>query len=225
MRNSTAGRVKVKVAGLQPAQVLVALVSLVFIAMGVVGFLRTGFGDFAGEDHAMVLGFAVNPLHNVIHLAFGVLGLLLAGSSALARTYGWVLFIAYGAVFVWGLMLAGIISTNPVSGLGNPLAINSNDNWLHLGFAAVGLLIAVLPARRKVIVDEPEFVEEPAVEPTHEAHDRIVPDQTPDRDRTRDRDAVEPHTNPVPAQQHTPETRTDPLPVQAQDPKGHRVGH
>jgi hypothetical protein len=228
MRNSTAGRVKV--AGLQPAQVLVALVSLLFIAAGVVGFLRTGFGDFAGDEHSMVLGFAVNPLHNVIHLAFGVLGLLLAGSSALARTYGWVLFIAYGAVFVWGLMLAGVISSNPVSGMGNPLALNTNDNWLHLGFAAVGLLIAVLPARRKVIVDEPEFVEQPAVEPAHEAHDRIVPERTQDHDvhtpTTRDRDAVEPHTTtPLPAQ-HTSEPRTGDVPAKAQDDvKPHRVGH
>lgn len=228
MRNSTAGRVKVKVAGLQPAQVLVALMSLLFIAAGVVGFLRTGFGDFAGEDHAMLLGFAVNPLHNVVHLAFGVLGLLLAGSSALARTYGWVLFIAYGAVFVWGLMLAGVISSNPVSGLGNPLALNSNDNWLHLGFAAVGLLIAVLPARRKVIVDEPdpELVERPAVEPTH---DRIVPERPADHDvhdpAVRDRHAVtEPHADPVPVQ-HAPEHGTKPIPTTPTDVKSHRVGH
>jgi Domain of unknown function (DUF4383) len=224
MRNSTAGRVKVKVAGLQPAQVLAALMSLLFIAAGVVGFLRTGFGDFAGEQHAMVLGFAVNPLHNIIHLAFGVLGLLLAGSSALARAYGWLLFIAYGAVFVWGLMLAGVISSNPVSGMGNPLALNGNDNWLHLGFAAVGLLIAVLPARRKVIVDEPA-VDEPVADPTRETHDRIVPEPTRDEvrhdvrhdDVRHGRDAVEPTTE---AQ------RTNPIPVQAhEDPKGHRVGH
>jgi hypothetical protein len=204
MRNSTAGRVKV--AGLQPAQVLVALVSLLFIAAGVVGFLRTGFGDFAGEQHAMLLGFAVNPLHNVIHLAFGVLGLLLAGSSGLSRAFGWILFIAYGAIFVWGLMLAGVISTNPVSGLGNPLALNTNDNWLHLGFAAVGLLIAVLPARRKIIVDEPEVVE--PVRDTRD--DRIVSDR-------------EHATIPV---QHAPEARTDEVPTKAQeDTKRHRVGH
>jgi hypothetical protein len=218
MRNSSAARVKV--AGLQPAQVLVALVSLLFIAAGVVGFLRTGFGDFAGEQHALLLGFAVNPLHNVIHLAFGVLGLLLAGSSALARAYGWILFVAYGAVFIWGLMLAGVISTNPVSGLGNPLALNTNDNWLHLGFAAVGLLIAVLPARRKVVIDEPVVVEETVAEPVHDTHDhRIVPD------RTRDHDVVEPGTDPIPVQ-HTPEPRTDEVPAKAQEEtKPHRVGH
>jgi hypothetical protein len=223
MRNSTAGRVKV--AGLQPAQVLVALVSLLFIAAGVVGFLRTGFGDFAGEQHSMLLGFAVNPLHNIIHLAFGVLGLLLAGSSGLARVFGWILFIAYGAVFIWGLMLAGVISTNPVSGLGNPLALNTNDNWLHLGFAAVGLLIAVLPARRKIIVDEPEIVDEPV----REAHDdRIVADRTRD---DREDVATEPRTQPVPttqpiSTQHAPEPRTGSVPAPAQeDTKRHRVGH
>lgn len=174
MAHSVAGRVKV--AGLQPAQVLAGLAGLLFIAAGIAGFVRTGFGDFAGDQHAMLLGFAINPLHNVIHLAFGVLGLLLAGSSALSRVYGWILFLAYGAVFVWGLMLAGVISTNPVIGMGNPLALNVNDNWLHLGFAVAGLLIAVLPARRKIVVDEPEVVE---------------------RDRELDRDVPEPRTEPV----------------------------
>lgn len=208
MRNSTAGRVKV--AGLQPAQVLVALVSLLFIAAGVVGFLRTGFGDFAGEQHSMLLGFAINPLHNVVHLAFGVLGLLLAGSSALSRGFGWILFIVYGAVFIWGLMLAGVISTNPVSAMGNPLALNNNDNGLHLGFAVVGLLIAVLPARRKIVVAEPVAV------PVRDTQDhRIVPDH----------DVVEPRTDPIPAQ-HTPEPSTDEVPAKAQeDTKRHRVGH
>ncbi|WP_433262934.1 DUF4383 domain-containing protein [Actinosynnema sp. CS-041913] len=154
MTHSTVGRVKV--AGLQPAQVLAGLLGLAFLVAGVAGFVRTGFGDFAGEQHSMLLGFAVNPLHNVIHLAFGVLGLLMATGSGLARLYGWIVFLVYGAVLVWGLMLAGVVSVNPISGLGNPLALNVNDNWLHLGLAAVGLLIAVLPARRKVVVPEQE---------------------------------------------------------------------
>lgn len=146
---------RVKVAGVQPAQVLAGLVGLVFLALGVLGFVRTGFGDFAGDQHAMLLGFTLNPLHNVVHLAFGVLGLLMATSSGLARLYGWILFLGYGAVLLWGLALAGVFSTNPVSGLGNPLALNINDNWLHLGLAAVGLLIAVLPARRKIVTEPP----------------------------------------------------------------------
>ncbi|NUT53839.1 MAG: DUF4383 domain-containing protein [Saccharothrix sp.] len=174
--HSTVGRVKV--AGLQPAQVLAGLVGLVFLALGVLGFVRTGFGDFAGDHHVMLLGFALNPLHNVIHLAFGVLGLLMATTSGLARLYGWILFFGYGAVLLWGLALAGVFSTNPVEGLGNPLALNVNDNWLHLGFAAVGLLIAVLPARRRIVTEPP--VETRAVPPVAGPRDASIRDPQAD---------------------------------------------
>ncbi|GAA2688450.1 MULTISPECIES: DUF4383 domain-containing protein [Actinosynnema] len=146
---------RVKVAGLQPAQVLTALLAVLFLAAGVVGFVRTGFGDFAGDRHAEVFGFHVNPLHNTVHLVFGVLGLLMASGSALSRLYGWIVLLAYGAVTAWGLMITGVVSVNPVAGLGNPLAINNADNGLHAGLAIAGLVIAILPARRKIVVDEP----------------------------------------------------------------------
>jgi hypothetical protein len=147
----------------QPTQVLAGLVALAFLALGIVGLVRTGFADFAGHEH-MLLGFAINPLHNLIHVVVGVVGLLLAWSSATARLYGWVLFAAYGVLVVWGLMLVGFTSNNPVSELGNPLNLNVADNWLHTGFAALGLAIAVLPARRKIVEEEPAVVE-PVTEP------------------------------------------------------------
>lgn len=202
MTHSTAGRVKV--AGLQPAQVLAGLLGLVFLVFGVAGFVRTGFGDFTGDQHAMLLGFAVNPLHNVIHLAFGVLGLLMATSSGLSRLYGWIVFLSYGAVLLWGLALQGVFATNPVNGLGNPLALNVNDNWLHLGLAAAGLLTAVLPARRKVVLPEEE-------RPDARRFERD--------DSIRDPNAVAPTTDPNavhPSAVHDePETR--PMPTQRVD--------
>ena len=145
-------RVTVKVAGLQPVQVLAALAGIAFIVFGVVGFTRTGVGDWS--THSFVLGFSVNPLHNLVHVAVGVLGLLMALGSGLARLYGWLLFLGFGAIFVWGLMITGILAQNPASEFGNPLALNTNDNWLHLGLALFGLLLAVVPARRKVIEEE-----------------------------------------------------------------------
>ncbi|ONI89252.1 hypothetical protein ALI22I_16695 [Saccharothrix sp. ALI-22-I] len=199
--HSTVGRVKV--AGVQPAQVLAGLVGLVFLALGVLGFVRTGFGDFAGDQHAMLLGFTLNPLHNVVHLAFGVLGLLMASSSGLARLYGWILFIGYGAVLLWGLALAGVFSTNPVERLGNPLALNVNDNWLHLGLAAVGLLIAVLPARRKIVL--PETVED---ERAGEPAGAPVSDRRSDQGRyERDASIRDPRADP--ATQEMPTQRVD----------------
>ncbi|MEU4805962.1 DUF4383 domain-containing protein [Actinosynnema sp. NPDC023587] len=194
MTNSTVGRVRV--AGLQPAQVLAGLLGLAFLVIGVAGFMRTGFGDFAGEQHSMLLGFAVNPLHNVVHLAFGVLGLLMATGSGLSRLYGWIVFLAYGLVLIWGLMLVDVVSANPVERIGNPLALNVNDNWLHLGIAAVGLLIAVLPARRKIVTPE-----EPVVEPVAERDESIRDSEMPaqrdreelHRDQRVEREDLRPH--------------------------------
>jgi len=223
MTHSTTGRVKV--AGLQPAQVLAGLLGLAFLVAGVAGFVRTGFGDFAGEHHALLLGFAVNPLHNVIHLAFGVLGLLMATGSGLARLYGWIVFLAYGAVLVWGLMLAGVVSSNPVSGLGNPLALNTNDNWLHLGLAAVGLLIAVLPARRKVVVPEQEV--EPVAEPVRDdgVRDHGMPVQR-DREDLNGRHEREPDVRDRRVEPAEPTITT--RPVQPIDPavaEQHKARH
>ncbi|MDX8034399.1 DUF4383 domain-containing protein [Lentzea sp. BCCO 10_0856] len=145
-------RVTVKVAGLQPVQLLAALAGIAFIVFGVVGFTRTGIGDWAAQS--FVLGFSVNPLHNLVLVAVGVLGLLMALGSGLARLYGWLLFIGSAAIFVWGLMITGILARNPAEQFGNPLALNTNDNWLYLGLALFGLLLAVLPARRKLIEEE-----------------------------------------------------------------------
>ena len=51
-------------------------------------------------------------------------------------------------------MITRTLRSNPVAALGNPLDLNTADNWLHLGSAVVGLVIAVLPARKVVQLDE-----------------------------------------------------------------------
>ncbi|WP_434441186.1 DUF4383 domain-containing protein [Lentzea sp. E54] len=142
---------RIKVAGLQPVQVLAGLAGIAFIVFGIVGFTRTGVGDWAAQSY--VLGFSVNPLHNTVLVAVGVLGLLMALGSGLARLYGWLLFAGFAALFVWDLMITGVLAQNPAERFGNPLAVNTNDNWLHLGIALFGLLLAVMPARRKLVED------------------------------------------------------------------------
>ncbi|CAM3667036.1 DUF4383 domain-containing protein [Kibdelosporangium persicum] len=175
-------------ARVQPTQVLAGLVALAFLVLGIIGFAHTGVNDFAGHGHATLWGvFAINPLHNVVHLLFGVVGVLLALTSATARLYGWVLFAGYGLVLVWGLMLVGLTSTNPVSELGNPLNLNIADNWLHLGLAVLGLMIAIVPLRRKVVQTEPAPVQEPATDPVPAQQPQTVAstdERRADEDRT-----------------------------------------
>ncbi|OXM61485.1 MULTISPECIES: DUF4383 domain-containing protein [Amycolatopsis] len=150
---SRSEQARVRAAGFQPVQVLAALVGLVYLVIGIIGFVRTGFGDFTGNPDHMLMGFMINPLHNLVHVVVGVLGLLFAASSASARTFGWILFIGFGLVTIWGLMITGVIASNPVSGLGNPLNLNAADNWLHGASAVLGLIMAVMPARKKVHVE------------------------------------------------------------------------
>ncbi len=194
----------VKIAGLQPVQLLAGLAGIAFIVFGVVGFTRTGIGDWAAQSY--VLGFSVNPLHNLVFVVVGVLGLLMALGSGLARTYGWLLFAGFTALFVWDLMITGILAQNPAEQYGNPLAVNTNDNWLHLGIAIFGLLLAVMPARRKLIEEEEPVLPEPRSEAFRDERDDMPRDER-----------VEPAVSPV--------APTEPITKQQAvvDPKTERV--
>lgn len=126
-------------------QWLALIIGVVYLLVGVVGFAVTGFSGFTEHDHSQtLLGFAINPLHNIVHVVIGLLGLGLWATSGGARTFGWLLLIGYGAAFVYGLFAVD----NPDI---NVLNINEADNWLHLGSAIAGLLIAVWPARKHVV--------------------------------------------------------------------------
>lgn len=154
---------RIRVRGLQPAQVLAGLAGIAFLVVGIIGFTRTGFGNFAGHHDAGFWRFSGNPLMSLVRVVTGVVGLLLAFGSGRARVFGWLLFIGYGLLFVWGLMIDGLISTNPFANAGNPMDLGRADTWLHLGVAALGLLIAVLPARRTILLPEDETADEPTV--------------------------------------------------------------
>ncbi|SER41724.1 protein of unknown function [Lentzea xinjiangensis] len=194
-------RVTVKVAGLQPVQLLSALAGIAFIVFGVVGFTRTGMGDWAAQSY--VLGFSVNPLHNLVFVVVGVLGLLMALGSGTARLYGWLLFAGFAALFVWDLMITGILARNPAEEFGNPLAVNTNDNWLHLGIALFGLLLAVVPARRKLIEEEEPVLPEPRTEGYRDERDGV---RAGEADRT-----VSPvaNTEPITKQQAVVDPKTE----------------
>jgi hypothetical protein len=116
-------------------------VGLVFVVVGVLGFLpgiTTNFSSmtFSGTDsEAELFGiFQVSVLHNLIHLAFGILGLFMAWMVRAARWYligGGVLYLLLG---LYGFPVGDHHA-------GNFLPANTADDWLHLG---LGLLMIVL---------------------------------------------------------------------------------
>jgi fumarate reductase subunit D len=125
----------------EPFQWLALVIGVVYLLVGIVGFTITGFGDLTEHDHSQtLLGFAINPLHNIVHIIVGLLGVILWSTPARARTYGWILAVGYGATFIYGLIVANNED-------GNILNINGADNGLHLVSALAGLAIALWPAR------------------------------------------------------------------------------
>jgi ABC-type transport system involved in multi-copper enzyme maturation permease subunit len=124
-----------------PSQLLALAIGAVYTLVGMAGFFVTGFDNFAAETDKTLLGFEINPLHNLVHLAIGLAGLALWRRLDTARTYGWLLAAGYGLTFIYGLFAAGNRDINFLS-------INGADNILHLVSAAAGLAIALWPAPR-----------------------------------------------------------------------------
>ena len=120
-----------------------------FIVIGVLGFIpgaTTDYGLLEWSGHhsgARLFGvFAVSGLHNVVHLASGVVGIALARTYAASRAY----FLGGGLVYL-ALWLHGLFM-NPASSV-NLLALNSADNWLHFGLGISMVLLGVTLAGQR----------------------------------------------------------------------------
>ena len=91
------------------------------------GFVLAGIlGFFATDEEGRLLGlFPVNTLHNVVHLALGVWGILAARSWDAARTYCRAAGAIYLVLLVLGLVVPDGFGLVPLGG---------NDVWLHALF-------------------------------------------------------------------------------------------
>jgi hypothetical protein len=130
-----------------PVQIAAAVVSVVFLLVGVLGFVPGVTTDydqlsFAGHDSmAMLLGvFMVSVLHNIVHLLFGVVGLAAARTARGAR-----LFLVAGGVVYLVLWLYGLLIDHGSDA--NFVPVNTADNWLHLGLGVGMIALGLLTAR------------------------------------------------------------------------------
>ncbi len=124
-----------------------AVFGVAFLAVGILGFIpgiTTQYGDlgWAGPDsNAQLFGvFGVSVLHNLVHLASGVLGLACARTARAATWY----LLAGGAVYLL-LWLYGVSVDEQSSA--NFVPLNSADDWLHLALGASMVLLSLAGAR------------------------------------------------------------------------------
>jgi Domain of unknown function (DUF4383) len=134
-----------------PTQLLTLLIGATFILVGILGFVPGitshlyGGLDFAGHNSQAKLFhvFQVSWLHNIVHIAFGLVGLAFARTPATARLYLIGGGVVYLLLWFYGLLI-------DQSGGANFVPFNTADNWLHfaLGAGMIVLGFATTQARR-----------------------------------------------------------------------------
>ncbi|MBS7548940.1 DUF4383 domain-containing protein [Dietzia massiliensis] len=127
-----------------PVQLAALAFGVVFLLVGIAGFIpgiTTGYDtmQFAGHhSEAMLLGiFQVSILHNIVHLLYGVAGVLLARTAPQARLFLLVGGIVYLVLWIYGLVIGHDSPANFVP-------LNTADNWLHLGLGVVMVALSFL---------------------------------------------------------------------------------
>ena len=110
----------------------VALVfGIVFLLVGILGLVSPGGMSMGVASPGMILGlFPANLLHNIVHLLFGVWGLMASRSFTGAKMYAQVGGVIYIVLAICGLLIPNTFGLLPNGG---------NDIWLH---AILGLVLA-----------------------------------------------------------------------------------
>ena len=112
---------------------------IAFLAIGISGFIpglstppHSGHPELAVDAfYGQALGlFPVNILHNIVHILFGVWGLLAYKSLSASKGYAKSVAIAYAVLTVAGF----VPGLNTMFGL---VPLFGNDIWLHALLAAV----------------------------------------------------------------------------------------
>ncbi|MEE2522145.1 DUF4383 domain-containing protein [Pseudarthrobacter sp. J75] len=127
-------------------QTAARVVGAVFLLVGILGFIPgitsnyPALGMAGHESEALLLGvFQVSVLHNIVHLLFGVAGMLMARTPGQARNY-----LLYGGLIYLVLWLYGLIVGHDSPA--NFVPVNDADNWLHLvlgiGMIALGVVLS-----------------------------------------------------------------------------------
>ncbi|MGE5504793.1 MAG: DUF4383 domain-containing protein [Actinomycetota bacterium] len=114
------------------------VMGLIFLVVGILGFVPALLTPPPGDEpvritmaHGLLFGlFPVNVLHNLVHLAFGVWGVVVWRSFTASRGYARSVAWIYAVLAILGLF--PVVRT--VFGL---VPIWGNDIWLHALIAIV----------------------------------------------------------------------------------------
>src|SRR5918994_488606 len=125
-----------------PAQWYCLLAGLSLLLAGILGFFADASfdtGDGIQGDELLSI-FEVNGIHNLIHVASGLLLLAASPKRASARAVAIAFGLVYGVVTIIGL-----IDGEDVLGL---IPVNPADNVLHIALSVLGLVTGFISRGR-----------------------------------------------------------------------------
>lgn len=117
-----------------PARLYATVVGALLVVLGIVGFFYSASFGSPGTIEAALGVFRVNAWLNLVYVATGSLGLLLASNAS--RPFALVFGFLYLVLGIWGFALGG---GEAILGF---LPANSGNNTFHLVLGLLGLAAA-----------------------------------------------------------------------------------
>jgi hypothetical protein len=118
------------------AQKVMPIVGAFYVLIGVIGFFITGFSNFVQNTGDALIGFSLNPFHNLVHLSIGAFLIIMSRQST-ASAEGACLGVGlfYVTAFVIGIVGTSNLTIISMFGRGDL----ENFNHLVNGVLLLGL--------------------------------------------------------------------------------------
>ena len=104
------------------------LFGLLYVTIGILGFFVTGFGNFVQNTGDTLIGFHINPMHNLVHLLIGAFLIIMATRASTAVAEGAIMGVGlfYIVAFVIGSVAKDNLTIISMYGYGDL------ENYNHL---------------------------------------------------------------------------------------------
>jgi len=121
------------------------LIGASYVAVGIIGFIITGFGGFLQDTgQTLLFGFAsINPMHNLVHIVVGAFLMAMTKAST-ASTEGALMGVGlfYIVAFVIGVIAPDNLTIIAMNGAGD------GENLVHIVTGVTALTAGLLSVGR-----------------------------------------------------------------------------
>jgi hypothetical protein len=116
------------------------IIGAFYVAIGIIGFFVTGFDNFLANTDEALLGFSINPMHNLVHVAIGAFLIAMTTGFSTPTAEGAMMGVGlfYVTAFVIGTVAPDNLTIISMYGAGDLENLNHIVNGVLL--LSVGLI-------------------------------------------------------------------------------------